>query len=29
MPYGPFLAVGAWCYLFGGERLLRLLSGGG
>jgi leader peptidase (prepilin peptidase)/N-methyltransferase len=29
LPYGPFLAVGAWCYLFGGERLLRLLSGGG
>jgi leader peptidase (prepilin peptidase)/N-methyltransferase len=29
LPYGPFLAVGAWCYLFWGERLLNLLSGGG
>jgi leader peptidase (prepilin peptidase)/N-methyltransferase len=29
LPYGPFLAAGAWCYLFGGERLLSLLSGGG
>ncbi len=29
LPYGLFLAAGAWCYLFGGERLLRLLSGGG
>jgi leader peptidase (prepilin peptidase)/N-methyltransferase len=29
LPYGPFLAAGAWCYLLGGERLLSLLSGGG
>jgi leader peptidase (prepilin peptidase)/N-methyltransferase len=29
LPYGPFLAAGAWCYLFWGERLLNLLSGGG
>ncbi|MDP2046438.1 MAG: prepilin peptidase [Deltaproteobacteria bacterium] len=29
LPYGPFLAAGAWCYLFWGERLLSLLSGGG
>jgi leader peptidase (prepilin peptidase)/N-methyltransferase len=29
LPYGPFLAVGAWCYLFWGERLLNLLRGGG
>ena len=29
LPYGPFLAAGAGCYLFGGERLLNLLSGGG
>jgi leader peptidase (prepilin peptidase)/N-methyltransferase len=29
LPYGPFLAAGAWCYLFGGQRLLSLLSGGG
>jgi leader peptidase (prepilin peptidase)/N-methyltransferase len=29
LPYGPFLAVGACCYLFWGERLLNLLSGGG
>lgn len=29
LPYGPFLAAGAWCYLFWGERLLHLLSGGG
>ena len=29
LPYGPFLAAGAWCYLFWGERLLDLLSGGG
>lgn len=28
LPYGPFLAVGAWCYLFWGARLLNLLSGG-
>ena len=29
LPYGPFLAAGAGCYLFWGERLLNLLSGGG
>jgi leader peptidase (prepilin peptidase) / N-methyltransferase len=29
LPYGPFLAAGAWCYLFWGERLLNFLSGGG
>jgi leader peptidase (prepilin peptidase)/N-methyltransferase len=29
LPYGPFLAAGAWCYLFWGERLLNLLSRGG
>ena len=29
LPYGPFLAVGAWCYLFWGERLLNLLIGRG
>jgi leader peptidase (prepilin peptidase)/N-methyltransferase len=29
LPYGPFLAAGALCYLFWGERLLGLLSGGG
>jgi leader peptidase (prepilin peptidase)/N-methyltransferase len=29
LPYGPFLAAGAWCYLFWGERVLNLLSGGG
>ena len=29
LPYGPFLAAGACCYLFWGERLLNLLSGGG
>jgi leader peptidase (prepilin peptidase) / N-methyltransferase len=29
LPYGPFLAAGACCYLFWGERLLDLLSGGG
>jgi leader peptidase (prepilin peptidase)/N-methyltransferase len=29
LPYGPFMAAGAWCYLFGGQRLLGLLSGGG
>lgn len=29
LPYGPFLAAGAWCYLFWGERLLNLLGGGG
>jgi leader peptidase (prepilin peptidase) / N-methyltransferase len=29
LPYGPFLAAGAWCYLLWGERLLNLLSGGG
>lgn len=29
LPYGPFLAAGAWCYLFWGERLLNLLIGGG
>jgi leader peptidase (prepilin peptidase)/N-methyltransferase len=29
LPYGPFLAAGAWCYLFAGARLLNLLSGGG
>jgi leader peptidase (prepilin peptidase) / N-methyltransferase len=29
LPYGPFLAAAAWCYLFWGERLLNLLSGGG
>jgi leader peptidase (prepilin peptidase)/N-methyltransferase len=28
LPYGPFLAAGAWYYLFWGERLLNLLSGG-
>lgn len=26
LPYGPFLAAGAWCYLFWGERLLNLLA---
>jgi len=26
LPYGPFLAAGAGCYLFWGERLLNLLS---
>jgi leader peptidase (prepilin peptidase) / N-methyltransferase len=29
LPYGPFLAAGAWCYLFWGKRLLNFLSGGG
>jgi leader peptidase (prepilin peptidase)/N-methyltransferase len=29
LPYGPFLAAGAGCYLFWGERLLNFLSGGG
>jgi leader peptidase (prepilin peptidase) / N-methyltransferase len=29
LPYGPFLAAGAWCYLFWGERLLNMLRGGG
>ena len=29
LPYGPFLAAGAWCYLFWGARLFNLLSGGG
>ncbi len=29
LPYGPFLAAGAWFYLFGGEKLLNLLSGRG
>jgi leader peptidase (prepilin peptidase) / N-methyltransferase len=29
VPYGPFLAAGAWFYLFEGERLLNLMSGGG
>ena len=29
LPYGPFLAMGAWCYLFGGERLLNILRAGG
>jgi leader peptidase (prepilin peptidase) / N-methyltransferase len=29
LPYGPFLAAGAWCYLFWGERLLKMLRGGG
>jgi leader peptidase (prepilin peptidase) / N-methyltransferase len=29
LPYGPFLAVGAWGYLLWGERLLNFLSGGG
>jgi leader peptidase (prepilin peptidase) / N-methyltransferase len=29
LPYGPFLAAGAWCYLFWGERLLSLLNGRG
>ena len=29
LPYGPFLAAGAGCYLFWGERLVNLLSGGG
>jgi len=29
LPYGPFLAAGAWVYLFWGERLLNFLSGGG
>jgi leader peptidase (prepilin peptidase) / N-methyltransferase len=29
LPYGPFLAAGASCYLFWGERLLSMLSGGG
>jgi leader peptidase (prepilin peptidase)/N-methyltransferase len=29
LPYGPFLAAGAWCYLFWGERLLNLLKPGG
>jgi leader peptidase (prepilin peptidase)/N-methyltransferase len=29
LPYGPFLAAGAGCYLFWGERLLNLLSGRG
>jgi leader peptidase (prepilin peptidase)/N-methyltransferase len=28
LPYGPFLAAGAWCYLFWGERLLNFLSCG-
>jgi leader peptidase (prepilin peptidase)/N-methyltransferase len=28
LPYGPFLAAGAWVYLFWGEKLLNLLSGG-
>jgi leader peptidase (prepilin peptidase)/N-methyltransferase len=28
LPYGPFLAAGAGCYLFWGERLLSRLSGG-
>lgn len=29
LPYGPFLAAGAWGYLFGGAGLLNLLGGGG
>ena len=29
LPYGPFLAAGAGCYLFWGERLLNFLGGGG
>jgi leader peptidase (prepilin peptidase)/N-methyltransferase len=29
LPYGPFLAAGAWCCLFWGERLLNLLNPGG
>jgi leader peptidase (prepilin peptidase)/N-methyltransferase len=29
LPYGPFLAAGAGCQLFWGERLLNLLGGGG
>jgi leader peptidase (prepilin peptidase) / N-methyltransferase len=29
LPYGPFLAAGACCYLFWGEKLLNLLTGGG
>jgi leader peptidase (prepilin peptidase)/N-methyltransferase len=29
LPYGPFLAAGAACYLFWGERMLNFLSGGG
>jgi leader peptidase (prepilin peptidase)/N-methyltransferase len=29
LPYGPFLAAGAWSYLFWGERLLNLLTGWG
>jgi leader peptidase (prepilin peptidase)/N-methyltransferase len=28
LPYGPFLAAGACCYLFWGEKLLSWLSGG-
>jgi leader peptidase (prepilin peptidase) / N-methyltransferase len=29
LPYGPFLAAGAWCCLFWGEQLLNLLSPAG
>ncbi len=29
LPYGLFLALGAWCYLFGRERLLTILRGWG
>jgi leader peptidase (prepilin peptidase)/N-methyltransferase len=29
LPYGLFLAAGAWSYLFGGAILLNLLGGGG
>ena len=28
LPYGPFLVMGAYCYLFWGERLLTWLTGG-
>jgi len=28
LPFGPFLAAGAWWYLFGGPRMLHLLAGG-
>jgi prepilin signal peptidase PulO-like enzyme (type II secretory pathway) len=28
LPYGPFLAAGAWCYLFWGEKQLNLMSPG-
>jgi leader peptidase (prepilin peptidase)/N-methyltransferase len=27
LPYGPFLVVGTYCYLFWGGRLLTWLSG--